>query len=332
MVVNRIARPRLAAVLAVVVAAGTTGSACAKWRADKNKPGGEAVAHVGSKAITAADFRATIAEQPAFSHARYKSLDRKKELLDIMVRQELLLAEARRRKLDQDPEVKATIDRVLVQKLTRVYTDEQARAPEADLRRYYDEHKAEFVTPTRVRVAHLFLAAPEKDPKRAQAVAEANRLLKEAKAKDAKGEKQALEMLASQRSEDAATKATGGDLGFKTREELAAAWGSELANAALSLKTVNEIGPVVATSKGVHVIRLLSRHDGYETSFEAARSRIEARLSVERRTRSIDELVADLRTKTKVEIDEKALSAVDVSSAEDRPSAAPRSEPALGLR
>jgi len=70
MVVNRIARPRLAAVLAVVVAAGTTGSACAKWRADKNKPGGEAVAHVGSKAITAADFRATIAEQPAFSHAQ----------------------------------------------------------------------------------------------------------------------------------------------------------------------------------------------------------------------------------------------------------------------
>ena len=306
---------------------------CAKWRSNKSKPNNEPVAHVGTEAITAADFRAHLAEQPAFSQARYKALDRKKELLDGMVRSELLLAEARRRKLDQDPEVRSTIEKVLIHKLTRVHAEEQGRVPDADLRRYYDQHKSEFVSPTRVRVAHLFLAAPSGDAKRPHASAEAARLLREIKAKDAKGEKQALEMTASQRSEDAATKATGGDLGFRSKEELTAAWGPELADAALALKDANEIGPVVSTPKGVHLIRLLGRHQGYETSFEAAKSRIEGRLATERRTRSIDELVAELKKKTKITIDDKALGAIDVAQTEESPApGSPAQRPAIGLR
>ena len=50
--------------------------------------------------------------------------------------------------------------------------DEKKRPiPEADLRSYYEQHRSEFVIPTRVRVSHLFIAAPEKDPRRARAAA-----------------------------------------------------------------------------------------------------------------------------------------------------------------
>jgi peptidyl-prolyl cis-trans isomerase C len=229
------------------------------------------------------------------------------------------LQEARRRGLENDPEVRAAIEKILVHKLTRDYSEQQDKSnpiPEAEVRRYYEQHKAEFVSPTRVRISHLFLAAPEGDPKRAKATAEATKLLAQIFAKEAKGQKQVLETTASQRSEDAATKATGGDLGFKTREELAQAWGQPLADAALALKSPNDIGPVVATSKGIHLIKLLGRHEGYETPFETARSRIEPRLKQQRQTVTLDALIAELKKTTKVTIDEKALAKVNVSSSQ----------------
>lgn len=287
------------------------------------------IATVGEQVISSVDFKARAAEQ-TFDRGRYKSLERKKELLEGMIRSELLVEEARRRHLDEAPEVRSAIERVLVQKLTRVVADEADKKnplPEADTRRYYDQHKSEFTTPTRVRVSHLFLAAPEKDPKRAAAAAEASRLLAQVQSKAAKGVKQALELAASQRSDDAATKATGGNLGFRTRDELVAAWGSAFADAALALKSPQEIGPVVATPKGVHLIKLLGRQDGYETSFESAKSRIAGRLGAERRARSIDDLAADLRKKTTVKIDQQALARIDLATPAEPNMAAGHSGP-----
>jgi peptidyl-prolyl cis-trans isomerase C len=281
------------------------------------KAKGTVVAKVGEGTISDLDFKAKLAEQPPFAQARYKTVERKKELLETMVRQQLLLAEARRRGIDNDPEVRATMERVLVHKLGRVYAEEEEKKrplPEDDLRRYYEQHRSEFVTPTRVRVSHLFLDAPEKDPRRARAVAEAARLLAQAKTREAKGEKQAFELTASQRSDDAATKATGGDLTFRTREQLAQSWGPELMEAAFALKTTGELGPVVTTPKGIHLLKLLGRQEGYETPFASARSRIESRLKVDRQSRSLDALVADLKQKVKVQIDEKALAGVEVAA------------------
>jgi parvulin-like peptidyl-prolyl isomerase len=296
----------------LVIGLGFGSLSCSRLGTEQ-KPASEPVARVGGKSITAADFKARLAEQPSFSQPRYKSLERKKEFLDGMIRTQLLVQEARRRHLDDDPEVRAAIEQVLVQKLTRAHAAEKATTPETDLRRYYDEHRSEFVTPTRVRVAHLFIAAGEKDAGRARAAAEASRLLQQAKAKETKGEKQALQLIASERSDDGATKATGGDLGLRTKEELVQLWGAPFADAALALKTPNEIGPVISTPKGFHLIKLLGRYDGFETSFEAARSRIASRLDVVHRARSVDDLVADLKKKTKVEIDENALARLDIA-------------------
>jgi hypothetical protein len=83
-------------------------------------------------------------------------------------------------------------------------------------------------------------------------------------------------------------------------------WGSDLADAALSLKSTNEIGPVVVTPKGIHLIRLLGRRERLRDVLEAAKSHIEGRLASDGGARSIDALVADLRNKTNVEFDEKA--------------------------
>jgi peptidyl-prolyl cis-trans isomerase C len=272
---------------------------------------------VGHTTITAADLNARLAEQPFFDQRGYMSTERRKQLLESMIRSELLVQEARRRGLDKDPEVKSTVEKLLVQKLGAALADEADRIdpiPASELRRAYDQRKHEFVSPTRVRVSHLFLAAPEKDPKRARAAAEAARLLQQIRAKEvqSQGQKQVLELTASQRSDDAATKATGGDLGYRTRDELAQAWGAPFADAAHALKTPNEVGPVVTTPRGIHLVKLLGRQEGYEVSFEAAKARLEPRLKADRRSRSVDDLVAELKKKTGIRIDEEALRKVDL--------------------
>src|SRR5262245_57809783 len=81
-------------------------AACKKSGRAPDGAKGPALATVGDRVITAADLQAKIAEQPAFSQARYKSPEKRKELLDTVIRSELLLAEARRRGLADDPEVK----------------------------------------------------------------------------------------------------------------------------------------------------------------------------------------------------------------------------------
>jgi peptidyl-prolyl cis-trans isomerase C len=297
--------------LAIGLVAALAGPACMKRDSGRSAA---RLATVGGVTLTAADFKARVAEQTALRSSVYKSPERRKQALEAMIRIELLAQEARRRGLGNDPEVRSTIDRILVHKLGTVLANEADKATpvsESELRSLYEQRKAEFATPTRVRVAHLFLAAAENDPKRPRAAAEAAKLLQQIKAKEERGDKQVLELTASQRSEDAATKPTGGDLGYRTRDELSRAWGAAFADAALALKTANQIGPVVSTARGLHLVKLLGRHDGYEVPFESARSRLEPRLKGARDARSLDDLAAELKKTTKIDIDEQALATID---------------------
>jgi len=298
----------VASALALALATG-----CARKSTPKTEPSSPAVANVGDRVITEADFKARVTQEPPFSAARYTSLDKKKELLGRMIDDQLVLAEARRRGLDQDPEVRAAFDKLLVHRMTERYAEERAKssAPaDPEVRRYYDEHLADFVTPTRVRVSHLFLAAPEKDAKRAAATALAQRYAGEARAHEAQGKKQAFEQLASEHSEDPATKARGGDLGFRTKDELIQLWGEPFATSALAMQKVGEIGAVVTTDRGVHVVKLLGRHEGFTTNFEAAKGQIEQRLRAQARHDAAGALVSDLRQRTPAKIDEAALGRV----------------------
>jgi peptidyl-prolyl cis-trans isomerase C len=301
-------RPQRSLLLFVALMAACSGKAT-------DRPAGIPVATVGEKTISDVDLKAKLAAQPAFTLAGYKSVARKKEFLDGVIRQELLLQEARRRGLENDPEVRTAVERILVHKLTRLRAEEEDKktaVPEAELRRYYDQHRSEFVVPTRVRIGHLFLAVPEKDPRRVKSTVEAGRLVAQLKAKEAKGDKQAFEAAVAARSEDAATKATGGDLGYRTREQLAQAWGPELADAVFAIKGPGELGPPVLTPRGLHLVKVLGRQEGSEASFDSARSRIESRLKLDRRSHSVDDLVAELKEKTKVEIHEQALEKLEV--------------------
>jgi peptidyl-prolyl cis-trans isomerase C len=285
-------------------------------RTDSGEGKEAVIARVNERAITAGEFQARLEEQPPFVRSRYATLEKKKEFLDNLIRFELLVQEARRQGLDKDPELQATLEKLMVQKLVRKQSEAGAgELSEAELRKYYDAHLSEFVRPERVRISHLFLASPKGDANRAQVRAQATRLLSEVKRQETGTARSAFELLASSQSQDAGSKAAGGDLGFHTREELEAAWGPELAEAALALKQVSDIGGVVETDKGFHLVKLLGRQLGVDQSFDTVKERIQAQLAMENRSRNLDTFISNLKDSAKVEVKEAALEKVPVEGA-----------------
>ena len=281
------------------------------------KKSGEVVATVGEGAITVDDFKAKLDEQSPFIRARYSTLERKKEFLDNLVRFEVLAQEAARRGLDKDPEVLATVKKVMVQKLIRAEFDEAEAGkdlPEEELKKYYDEHLEDYVKPERIRVSHLFLAAPDAAA-RAKVKSEAAKLLAEVKGKEAGTDKTAFMEAAKARSADEATKAAGGDLSFKTKEELAALWGDKFAAATMNLKAIGEIGDLIETEKGFHLVKLTGRQNALDRPFDQVRTQIQNRLSRDKRTKSFDDFVAGLKLKANVQVNDAVLDQIEVAPA-----------------
>jgi peptidyl-prolyl cis-trans isomerase C len=309
-------------VIVVAAAALAAFSACDK-RQGEPAAKGPAVAVLAGSSITVERYQKKLAELPPAIQARYSTLERKKEFLDNLIRSEVLLAEAKKRGLEQDPEVRSTLDKILVQRLWKLEMDEfdKKNAPsDADLKAFYEEHKSEFVKPERVRVSHVFFTAGAAGAPRDRVKAEAQKALAETKSKESGANKTAFAQLARARSDDERTKSLDGDLGLHTREELTGLWGQPFADAAFSLKSPNDIGELVAGERGFHIVKLIARQPGFERSLENAKGPIQSRLLMERRSRFMDEFVAELKRKSNVSINEEALKSITVASMPTMPS------------
>ena len=221
----------------VGLAAALTAIACKSG--SNAKSGGPVVAKGDGFTITADEFKARLDEQSPFIRQRYTTLERKKEFLDNLVRMEVLAHEAEKEKLAEDPDVQQTLRRIMVQKLVQKKFQQDAAAaaavPDAEVQKYFDDHKADYFRPKRVRASIIAFNAAAGTPDRAKKLAAARKALATLKAEEAKNPL-AFSKLVAEVSEDQATKGSAGDLGFKTHEELEKATSKELADAIFGLK------------------------------------------------------------------------------------------------
>jgi len=278
------------------------------------KKSGPVVASGKDITITADEFKARLDEQSPFIRARYSTLERKKEFLDNLIRFEVLAKEAERQGIDKDPEVQLTLRKIMVQKLVQKSFQDQGAGkelPEAELQKYYDEHKDEFNRPKKARVAAIIFNAPAGSPEWAKKVAAARKALAKVKAEEKKNPL-AFQQAVAASSEDAASKGVAGDLGFKSADELEKSFGKEFAQAAFALKP-GEVSGVIEGAQGVYLVRVAGVQEGLSRSFEQVKPQINQKLSRERRTKEFDELVKRLRDQANVTVDDKALEAVAVA-------------------
>jgi peptidyl-prolyl cis-trans isomerase C len=303
-------------------------AACQKGGTEKKGP---LVAEGNGIAVTAEEFKARIDEQSPFIRSRYTSIERKKEFLDNLLRFEVLAKEAQRQGLDKDPEVQLTVKKVMVQRLVQKSFGEAADAlkavGEAEAKTYYDQHRDEYVKPLRLRLYQIQLSAPAAGPERAKKQAAARKVLDQVRAEEKKNQL-AFVSIAKEKSEDQASRGTGGDLGFKSREEVEKAWGKAAADAAFELKDGQTSG-LVESPLGFHVFKVAGRQEAMERSFEQVKAQIAQKLFRERKTKEFDEFVKKLRDEAKLQVNDAELEKVAVAAAPAAPApgAAPQQPP-----
>jgi peptidyl-prolyl cis-trans isomerase C len=289
--------------------------ACQSQKVEKSGSG-PVVAKGTGVTITADEFKARLDEQSPFIRSRYSTLERKKEFLDNLIRFEVLAREAEKQGLAADPDVQMTLKKIMVQKLVQKNFQNLEGAkdlPEAELQKYYDDHKADYFRPKRVRLAAVVWNAPVGSPERAKKLATAKAALAKIKAEEKKNAL-AFTQAVAQHSEDAATKSAAGDLQFKSHEELEQAYSKELADAAFALSAGQTSG-VVETPKGLYLLKLTGQQEELNRSFDQVKTQIANKLYRERKTKEFDEWLKRLREEAKISIDEKALEAIEVSAA-----------------
>jgi peptidyl-prolyl cis-trans isomerase C len=274
---------------------------------------GPAVAQGDGVVVTVAEFKARLDEQSPFLRQRYQNLDRKKEFLDSLVKFEVLAHAAEKEGLQNDPDVQMTVKKAMVQKLVSkrfAEGDASKEISDAEVQKFYDEHKDDFVKPARVRVAGVLVAATDKD--RALKGAQAKKLVAQVKAAGKK-DPQAFQALARASSDDVATKASGGDLGFRSQEEFGKQYGPSFAAAAFATKDGEDV--VTETEQGFWIIRVTGRQEGITRTVDQVKPQVQSRLQREKRTKEFDEYVKKLREEAKVVVNEAELEKVVVSAA-----------------
>ncbi|MBI3184448.1 MAG: peptidyl-prolyl cis-trans isomerase [Myxococcales bacterium] len=269
-----------------------------------NKDGkGTKVASFGGDFIAAEELKQRFAEMSQYARARYQTVEQRKEFVEGMVRFELLAQEAVRRGMANDPEVVEQAKRVMVQQLLRKELEEKPTpVPEAEVSRYYEKHRADYVKPEMVRLAHVFLTDKDK----------AAQVLEKAKALQPM-DYQGFAQLVREHSEEARTKPLEGDMRFLSLEELSSQYGPEVAQAAQKLTQVGQLAEEpVQTSKGFHVLKLQGRQAALNLSLEQVRTQVQQILLHERKMQNYQALLDSLKKSQGYQVDEQALSRIEV--------------------
>jgi peptidyl-prolyl cis-trans isomerase C len=268
---------------------------------------GPVLARVDDTEITASDLQDLLnryAHTP-FVAARYSTPEKKKELLDALVRYELLAREALRRGYDHDPDVLRIAKKQMVAQFEKREINDKLRPEDmaaAEIENYYREHASEFVRPEEVRVSQILVRDE----------AAARKLAAEAKARNTP---EAFRALVERESLDQDSKPRAGDLLFFDRKTTRLP--KPLVEAAFALAKPGDVAGPITSDKGFHIIRLNERRPEVTRTLAEAKPDIQRKLVEQMRTQRKRDLAEEARKTIRVEIYEDELAKVAVPTTPD---------------
>ncbi len=248
--------------------------------------------------VTAEDLKREANRLPPVLRARFETDAGRRDMVSAVIDKRLLLAEARRRKLDEDPDLRLQVreleERLALQALLTVEEKQLGAATDAELRAFYEAHANELGQPERVRVRRVLAS-----------VGPAGSHVERERARE-RAERFATRLRGGERFEKVAAdgegpeRARGGDLGLIAKGE---GRDPRLEAAAFALERPGARSPVVSLADGFAVLELVERRPGRVPSFEEARGEVANRLAPQRKRRAFDDLLARLRKEADVAID-----------------------------
>jgi peptidyl-prolyl cis-trans isomerase C len=271
------------------------------------------VAKVGERTITLGDYAATLERMDQFDRLRYQSPERRKELLQEIIDAELLAEDARKRKLNEEPETQHAIRQILRDALlaeARRDLPAPADIPDGEVRAYFEAHRDDFREPERRRVALI----PVKDKETATKVVG---LAKKANAREWGELYQTYGVGAARRDPFAPPLEMAGDAGIvgppgDSRGDNPRVPAAVRA-AVFEIAAAGEVLGRPVQAEGAHyVVRLVGKTEAHERSFADAERSIRVAILQAKIAEREKMLEAELRKQFPVTIDEQALSKVAV--------------------
>lgn len=243
------------------------------------------MATIGNDVITTKDFEEEIQNLPPAYQTIAKQ--NKKEFLNSLINKKLLIAEAKKKNLENSPEVKKFMEKakeeLMVQQLLRSDILDKVKVGEEEAKAYYDANPDQFKDPEKYKASHILLKSE----------ADANAVLNELKQGADFGK------IAKEKSEDVGSKERDGDIGYFSKGDLV----PEFEDAVKKMK-VGDISNVVKTTLGYHIIKLTDKKEAAKKDFKDVEQDIKNKLLVEKQMKTYDSLVESLKKNQKININE----------------------------
>jgi hypothetical protein len=252
----------------------------------------------------------------------------KEAVLEAMIRQEAVYAQAKAAKFDAEPEVAALIRNLIVSRfLEREMSAEEPRVTPEEVQQYYNEHGEEFVMPATARGAIMFFRAAGKmaPEKRAALQQQASLILAEAGQITQEAD---FARLVQRHSEHQATRYRGGDLGWMTREQCEVALGAGVSAALFALKRPNSFAPLLETPDGFYILKLRALQEPRLRPLAEVEEFIRYRLLRQQRSRREEEFYTRMKQGLDIRINQALLESISLPRPEDHPPGLPGSSTA----
>lgn len=180
--------------------------------------------------------------------------------------------------------------RLRAQKLIDSQVKQGAAPTEDEIKQYYTSNKEKFDDPESVHARHILIKTDAKDN-------ETVKNAKKAKIDDLRKKVVSGADFAktAQESSDCPSKAKGGDLGTFSRGRMI----KPFEDAAFSQK-INDIGPVVETQFGYHIIQVLEHNQAKSKTLDDVKDKITETLNQQKKNQAIKDYIEGLKKNAKI--------------------------------
>lgn len=228
----------------------------------------EIIGSIGKQDISLEEVRSALAHlDPNQAEAVRNDPKVLEQVVRAFLAQKLVLKKALEKKWDQEPAIVAKLARARDSAITESYLESVAQPPadypgEDDLRSAYEASKEALRIPRSFRLAQIFVTSEQK------LAAVGKRL----KAKDTD-----FVQVAQTESEDTASAARGGEIGWLTEAQIQPELRSRI-----NTLTLNEISEPIRLGDGWHILKLLDAREPYTPTFEQVRVQLTRQLRTEK--------------------------------------------------
>ncbi len=198
-------------------------------------------------------------------------------ILDQLIGKKLLVLDAKKNLMEHNAEFKAELEKMKNEMLANFNIAkvlEKVSVKDEELKVYYDENKAQFVSPESVAASHILVDSEEK----------ANEILADIEAGKVSFED------AARKNSSCPSGQNGGALGEFTKGQMV----PEFDKAVFEM-TVGEISKPVKTQFGYHIIKLTAKNEAGEMAFEDIKGQIANSLIQEKRQQAYDSKINQLK-------------------------------------